>query len=579
MFSKAFEDLQCNEMECIAYNVNLDLVLRLFDKFPSLSKVNIWSNTEKITFSPKNKAKILEFVDKKKIIFSHISENETVIHCKLYNLKKDGETKFVAIGSPNLSEGCNQNFEALLYVYDKSACQKIWANVPKMYEDLETTPIHEAPKELYQTPTAEIPLDTKLVEGLWAHQKAILAWLTNKQFSIINIPPGTGKTEIAFAYLRYLFSANKNLSVLVLVPTTTLIKQWIDRLKKINISGLEWGTTPANLGSYFANPNHKVLVTLYERFFNQYEEYQRNIKIMKPNLMLILDECHNVYGHIEDLREFRRLSQSFGSNEFIIGLSATIDSFKTWEVSDFVDYMGGSQNRFNISLQSFYSHWNNLNPTPVLKPIRYTPIQYRLEPSEMEKLSEFGRKIAIEMGRTTMSGSNETTAAIQRARWLRGLSGGVDALKDYLTLNIDSFSNRSTIIFVQTNEIAEDIQKFITSQHGWNPESSIYVYDSTRYKDYLSYAMTQFNKHLGFCLVSEKMLSEGFDLPKIDKVILHGSDKSPRDWIQKIGRAIRFDTNDPDSVAEVVDIVFCEPNGNPLSLENERYQVLKSISM
>jgi len=369
------------------------------------------------------------------------------------------------------------------------------------------------------------------------------------------------------------------MSAVVLVPTTTLVRQWISRLKKINIAAFEWGTSVSSLGSYFANPNHKVLVTLYERFFEQYHDFLKNIKIMKPNLLLVLDECHNSYGHINDLQNFSRDLQTNGTKYFLIGLSATIDSFKVLEVNDFVDFMGGPHSRFSISLQSFYSHWNKLNPTPVLKPINYTPLQYCLDASEMDKLSEFKRKIAIEMGRSSMSGSSESTTAIQRARWLRGLQGGVDTLKDYLTMNIDSFANKSTIIFVQTHEIAKAIQKFITSSPGWNPESSIYIYDSTQDEEYLSYAVSQFKKNSGFCLISEKMLSEGFDLPKIDRVILHGADKSPRDWIQKIGRAIRYDANDPDSIAEVIDIVFCEPNGAPLSLENDRYQILKSISV
>ncbi|MCW3994529.1 MAG: DEAD/DEAH box helicase family protein [Candidatus Bathyarchaeota archaeon] len=580
LFTKAFNELKCDELECMTYNVNLDLVLRLFEKYPFFSRIIIWSNTEKISFSPKNRLKIMELVDKKRILFSHISENETIVHSKIYNVKKNGETKFVAVGSPNLSDGCNQNYESLLYIYDKQICEQIWNSVPKIFESIEVIPKHSAPTELYQTEPSAIPIDPKLVETLWAHQKAILSWLINgRQSSIINIPPGTGKTEIAFAYLRHLFGIDKTLSAVILVPTTTLIRQWVERLKKVNIPGTEWGTSISSIGGYFANPYHKVLVTLYDRFFDQHVVFQKSLRIMKPNLLLILDECHNSYGHITDLRIFRNSIASSQSKCFVIGLSATIDSFKTLEVNDFLDFMGGSKNRFSISLQSFYSHWNKLNSSPVLKPIKYTPIKYCLNNAEMEKLNAFSKKIAIEMGRINLSGSSESTAAIQRARWLRGLAGGVDSLKDYISSNIDSFSQRSTVIFVQTNEIAVNIQKFITSLHGWDPDSSIYIYDSTQDDKYLNYAMQQFKKNSGFCLISEKMLSEGFDLPKIDQVILHGSDKSPRDWIQKIGRAIRFDPKDPESIADIIDVVFCQPDGNPITLENERYEVLRSISV
>jgi superfamily II DNA or RNA helicase len=580
MFAKAFDVLQCDEMECMAFNVNLDLVVRLFNKFPSLLKVILWSNTEKITYSATNRTVVLNLIDKGKIKFYHVSENKTIVHGKVYNFKKRGDTQFTAIGSPNLSEGSNQNFEVLVYIYDKVASQQIWDKIPKIYENLEYVPNMNPPVELYQPQIPAVQFDIKLLEGLWAHQKAILSWLaSNKRFSIVNIPPGTGKTEIAFAYLRYLFEINNSLTAIVLVPTTTLLQQWIDRLSTVKVQALEWGTSVIALGSYFANPNQKVLVTLYERFFEQYPAYLRNIRVMKPDLFLVLDECHNSYGHIEDLWNFRNTFELNKSKFIVMALSATIDSFKINEVNSFIDFMGGLQNQFTISLQSFYSHWNTLNATPVLKPINYTPVKYCLDGSEMEKLASFSKKIAIEMSRTNLKGSSESTAAIQRARWLRGLSGGVDALKDYLTLNIDSFAHKSTVIFVQTNEIASDIQRFLTAQHSWNPESSIYVYDSSQDNNYLSYAMSQFKKNLGFCLISEKMLSEGFDLPKIDTVILHGSDKSPRDWIQKVGRAIRYDPQEPESVAEIVDVVFCEPVGIPLSLEVERYEVLKSISV
>jgi hypothetical protein len=102
--------------------------------------MTFWSNTEKISFSPKNRLRIIDLIERKKIQFSHISENDTIIHSKLYSAKKNGETKFLAVGSPNLSEGCNQNFESLIYIYDKNISQKIWQTVPKIYETLDTRP-------------------------------------------------------------------------------------------------------------------------------------------------------------------------------------------------------------------------------------------------------------------------------------------------------------------------------------------------------------------------------------------------------------------------------------------------------
>jgi len=579
MLSKGFDQYNCNELECMAYNINLDFVLRLFDKYPMLEKVSIWSNSERMTFSTKNRARILEAIESKRINLFHFSENINAIHAKLYRFGKNGSVQFLAAGSPNLSEHSNQNFESLIYVYDPAACEEIWNEIPRLYSELSfPTPEETAPIQLHRTEVLEKEMDLRFLEGLWKHQIEILSWLANKRFSIVNIPPGTGKTEIALRYLQYLFEEDKSLTAIVLVPTITLIKQWTNRLSKVEISNREWGTNLSDLGQYFADPGHKVLVTLYSRFFDQYKEYIKRAKILKPNLLLILDECQHSYGHLGELSEFRAMIESFDGKIYSIGLSATLDSFKSWEVNNFINLMGGKNNRFEISLQSFYSHWNNLNPTPVLKPIKYTPIKYCLNDYEMKQLKKYNKKIAIQMGKDTLGDQDDYTAAIQRAMWLRGLQGGVNALKQHVVTHLDSLAKKSTIVFVQTNQIAENLQTFITKRHGWNPEASIYIYDSSRNDEYRSYALAQFKKNIGFCLISERMLSEGFDLPKVDMVILHGSHKSQRDWIQKIGRAIRFDPKDPDSVAEIFDVVFCETNGEPLPLEKERYECLTAIS-
>jgi len=578
MVLRALESDECDELECMAYNVSLDFILKLFRKYSSLKKVSIWSNTNRITFSEENRSEILDFVEKKKINFFHISENLTPIHGKLYAFKKNKSIQFLAVGSPNLTENSNHNFESLIYVEDRSLCEEILSEIPQLYTDLNFSPETTIPIQLDKIPAPEITMDPKFLDGLWKHQSEIVMWLANKRLSIVNIPPGTGKTKIAFTYLRYMFERDLDLTAIVLVPTTTLVTQWQKRLTNAGISNLEWGTDLSGLGSYFADPGLKVLVTLYSRFFKQYREYQKRAKIIKPNLLLVLDECHNSYGHIEDLLEFKNIMESFGGAVYGIGLSATIDSFKEDEVRNFINIMGGNANRFEISLQRFYSYWNMLNSTKVLKPINYTPIKYCLTAPEMEELKEFSKKIAIQIGKKTVLGPTVPTAAIKRARWLRGLPGGVITLKNYIMTHMDYFSDRATIIFVQTNKIAEDLRDFITKQPGWNPEASAYVYDSSKNEDYLSYALTQFKKHLGFCLISEKMLSEGFDLPKVDRVILHGSDKSPRDWIQKIGRALRYDKETPNSIAEIVDVVFCDPVREPLSLEKERYECLTAIS-
>lgn len=578
MLIKGFAEEECDELECMAFNISLDLVLKLFEKYNFLKKITIWSNSEKITYSPHNFEKIDNLLKTDNLAFLNIPENVAYVHAKLYHFKKDGQTKFLAVGSPNLTEYSNLNFECIVYLTDEVKCNDIMNNIPHVYSDLNLNPTSEIPLRPPELHPIDLQMDKSLLENLWKHQIEIVTWLQDKQSSIVNIPPGTGKTKIAFTYLRHLFSKDPDISTVILVPTKTLLNQWINLLESAQIQSIEWGTDLSNLGSYFADPSHRVIVTLYGRFFEQYHEYCKRISILRPNVLLVLDECHNSYGHIGDLNEFGKKIRSSGSSVYIIGLSATIDSFREDEVRNFISLMGGSGNRFEISLARFYSYWNKLNATPVLKPINYIPLKYTLTATEMEEFKNLSKNVAVQMSRATMAGNNEPTAAIKRARWLRSLPGGVLLLQNYISSHIDAFVNKATIIFVQTHDIAEELRDFICTRPGWNKEASAYVYDSRKSEDHLDYAVEKFRANIGYCLLSEKMLSEGFDLPKVDRVILHGSDKSERDWIQKIGRAMRFDPKNHDSIAEIVDIVFCEPNGEPLLLERERYETLLSIN-
>jgi superfamily II DNA or RNA helicase len=568
--------LNADELICVSFNVNLDYIFRLLKKYPKY-KIIIYANSEKITLNKDNLSILEKYVSNGTITINHFSSNLNIIHSKLYFFRKEGELLFISIGSPNMSQNSNQNFESILHIYDKEIINQIWTQF-NASEIISIPPLtRKLPESLLSS--EDIP-EYQLVylDGLWEHQKNIVSWLFRKKSGIINIPPGTGKTKISINYLKMVFDTLDDYTGIILVPTITLIEQWKKRLSDNGYNCIELENDINSISSYISNPQNKILVTLYSRFFNHYQSLIKQLRIISPNFVIIYDECHNLYGKLDDLHLFKNLASRYASL-FELGLSATLDSFKTDEVKQYIEYMGGTDHRYEISLPAFYSNYNNLNNHPILKNINYTPIKYALTHSEMEKFDNYSRKIAMQMGKVDVNNNAVYGAAIQRAQWLRGLEGGSIAIKDYISSNIESFSTKSTIIFVQSHVIAQEIQQFIVKNPGWNKSSSVYIYDSYQNESYREYAIEQFRKNTGFCLISEQMLSEGFDLPKVDMILLHGSHRSERDWIQKIGRAIRFNVDEPGAIAEILDIVFCSPSGLPLNLEKERFRTLQSISM
>lgn len=579
MLIKGLEEMKADRLDCMAYNINLDFILQLFHKYPHLSKVKLYSNSQSLYFSSNNRDKIYKLFEKEKIEIYHISNNINIIHAKLYRFLKGDKILFGAIGSPNCTNHSNQSFESLLLIYDDVLTKKMWEEVKNaciLYGIGENSTI---PKHILDTYQSDIEIGDKYINGLWAHQTAVLEWMVKRNNSIINIPTGCGKTKIAMTYLEYLFDTKDNMTCIVLVPKKVLIEQWLNLLKYKNISCYELGVNFDGIGEYFAYPEKKAIVTLYSRFNNLHKKICSKLNVLKPNVLVIADECHNLYENLDIFEVFNENLQKMGLLTYNIGLSATIDSFNTDNVDRYLSLMGGEENRYEITLQSFYSHWNDLNSSPSLKPIKYNPIKYCLSEEEMVEYNELSKKVGMQSHMTNISNESNFGAAIKRAMWVRSLSGGIETLKKFIEKNIESFNEENTIIFVQTSEIAEQIRDYLTSQSGWNNYSSAYVYDSKHNSKHLQYSLQQFKDNNGFCLISVFMLSEGFDIPKISRVILHGSRKSQRDWIQKIGRAIRYDRINTESIAEIIDIVFCSPDEEPLTIEKERFEILQSISV
>ncbi len=579
LINYAMIEKSIDSIDCMAYNINLDFVLSIFKKYPQLKHFKIYSNSEKIVCSNDKLEEINELINNSHLDFCHINEEKTIVHAKIYRFLKEGNCILGAVGSPNFSRNSNQNFEVILYIEDMKLFEELWSSVRDSFEKYNIKCMTQIPDQIIQEFYKLSNLDEDLLEGLWKHQQRILKWMVNRNKMIINIPPGCGKTRIGITYFRHIFRKNKDATGIVLVPTITLIDQWIDQLNKFGIQCYEGTSTLENLHEYFGQPEGRIIVTLYSRFYDNYQKLFSNLDIVTPKLTIICDECHNLYSRLFDYNSIvNEYMKSINPDVTQIGLSATIDSFRRDIMNSYIESMGGYRNMTELTFQSIYSKINYENNTPILKKVRYIPLKYDLTADEIKKYQEFSRKIAQQSSLKSIDGDDVANAAIERARWIRSLSGGIRTLKDYIDSHIHIFDEGSTIIFVQTHEIAEDIRSFIASHPEWNKYSSAYIFDSHKSEYFRDIALEQFKKNHGYCLIAEKMLSEGFDIPKISRVILHGSDKSERDWIQKAGRALRYDNNNPESIAEIIDIVFCGTDNTPLSIEQERFNVLSSIS-
>ncbi len=576
-----FTEMSCDSLKCMTYNANLDFALSLFDTYPSINEITIYSNDENLLHYGRNTDRIDSLIREKKLLLHHVSENQRIIHAKAYSFYKAEECKLVAIGSSNFTRASNRNIE-LMVIHEPPLSEdllNLWENVKSLSEEL-ALPAAEPPPFIYQYDTQTIfEIDPVLLEGLWDHQKVILQWLARKQRSIVNIPPGTGKTLIGLRYIHMLASNKKDLTTIILVPTLTLLNQWLEILEDAGFEAIEGSTNPESFRRFLSAPEDNILVTLYSRFWDVKDQISKGLGLIQPPCLLLADECHRMYRRLDDLFDFTKQLETNDVEYFHLGLSATIDTFNPDLMDSYIEYCGGKSTHFDISLPSFYSKWNYRNPNrPILKEFTYVSYFCRLSESEMEEYKRLTRQVGMQSRQVDVNGENPATAALRRANHVRSTESGKRILLTLLGESVKDINAKTSLIFVQTNDIAENVRNFLTNHADWASSASAYVYDSKRDPDYRAYAMKQFTNKHGFCLISERMLAEGFDLPSVSLVLLHGSYVSERDWIQKIGRAIRYDPKTPDEQAKIIDIVFCDSSGSVLPMEEERWSILSSIS-
>ena len=91
------DEHKCDEIECISYNVNLDYLVNLVDKYSQLNKIKIYGNSEKCYCDKNNLEFITNLFNDGSIEFFHITENSYIIHSKIFRFLKNNEVQFCAI--------------------------------------------------------------------------------------------------------------------------------------------------------------------------------------------------------------------------------------------------------------------------------------------------------------------------------------------------------------------------------------------------------------------------------------------------------------------------------------------------
>jgi superfamily II DNA or RNA helicase len=371
---------------------------------------------------------------------------------------------------------------------------------------------------------------------------AVNKWKENNGRGVIEAVTGTGKTHCGLFLTGKYVEAGKR--VLILVPTTVLLRQWLVNLQLhlgvndqyINILG------DGNKGSEWQRPITIGIVN---------SVYKRAEKIAGIFALLIADECHRYaspsYGKallpsiphrlgltatlersddgVEEilLPYFSDVCFSYGFSDALrddviarysvisIGVHLTEDERDRYE------YFGQQMSEARYDLQHDYGY--SKNPKKFLRQVTANKIRGRAE-GELVKMFTGSMSRRKEILSTSES----------KLRLAPVVAGGIRRMQ-------------KSVVFCETTESAD---LFTRALNGERIKSC--SYHSGKKPDVLNGILEDLADGELDCLVSVRKLDEGVDIDGLDMGVILAGTRQRRQMIQRLGRIIRKKNDGRNSI-------------------------------
>jgi superfamily II DNA or RNA helicase len=270
--------------------------------------------------------------------------------------------------------------------------------------------------------------------------------------------------------------------------------------------------------------------------------------------ILIHDEAHRAGS--EGNR--RNLEGAANSIRFRLGLSATPEREYDEEGNRFVEqHIGPVLFRFGLA---------DAIRAGILAPFDYYPLDYLLDADDRRRLQQiFARRTARQQSGNPMSNEEFWT---ELARVHKTSRAKLPIFERFIAERQNLLTN--CLVFVETKEYGQEVLEII---HRYRHDFHTY------YGEEDTFVLHQFAQGEIACLVTCHRLSEGIDIRSLETVILFASAKARLETIQRIGRCLRVDPQNPAKRANVVDFVRqAQPGDNNPETDQQRCQWLTELS-
>lgn len=470
---------------------------------------------------------------------------EGIYHEKL-GLFSDTEGSIVAFtGSPNeTAGGLVDNFEAIdvFCSWDDPQgrvprkignFERLWTNKTKGLEVLDFPAAARARLLQYRSPEETPTFTRPPVVNRWRHQEdAISAFLASER-GILEMATGTGKTRTALRICEILVNRGDIDTIIVSADGVDLLEQWHTQLLALARAFSNRFVVFRHYAElrererFLLNPRHAVLLASRSALVPALRALSSR---SAARTLLIHDEVHRL-GSPGNRESLAGLSTNV---RFRLGLSATPEREYDREGTQFIEAHVGPV-VFSFGLADAIRR-------RILSPFTYYPLRYVPDENDRKRLQDVYRRAqARELAGDPML---QEEIWIELAKVYKTSLAKMPVFSAFLQQHPRVLER--SIIFVETREYGDEVLRIV---HRYRHDFHTY------YTGEESETLRRFATGEIECLLTCHRLSEGIDIKSIKSVILFSSARSPLETIQRMGRCLRVDPDQPAKRANVVDFI------------------------
>jgi superfamily II DNA or RNA helicase len=402
------------------------------------------------------------------------------------------------------------------------------------------------------------PVETDRNE-LWPHQKKAVKAFLKVGHGILEMATGTGKTRTALEIATCLRKAGKIEFMIVAMAGIDILNQWFEDLPGWALQNgfakcyRHFGTHHER-DNFLLTPAESILLCSRSALAVVFKELHQSQASTKA--LIIHDEVHD-FGSPTCIATLTGAKDLFA---YRLGLSATPERE--------YDQAGNKFVTTEIGLPVFKFGLRDAIEAKILCPLSYEWIPYSLTKSDKQDLARvFARAATLKKACTPWP---KEKLWMELSRVYKRAKNKVPQFEKYLCKKPSGFLRR-TLIFVEDKAFADTLYDIIHAKtHSY---SAYYAEDEPD-------VLGRFIAGLLDCLITCHKLSQGIDIRSVQKIVLFSSARSKLETIQRLGRCLRIDPEQPAKVATVIDFVLVNAQGrpDPAGMDYARYKWIAALS-